>query len=69
MVREKALMQNITRPSINQTSRFLRACRCEKTDATPIWLMRQAGRYMPEYRQVREKYTIRDISHQNSPVR
>ena len=30
-------------------STFLKACRGEKTDYTPIWLNRQAGRYMPEY--------------------
>lgn len=34
---------------------FLKACRREATDVTPVWLMRQAGRYMAEYRAVREK--------------
>lgn len=36
-----------------QNSRFMRAARCEPTDTTPIWIMRQAGRYLPEYRAVR----------------
>jgi uroporphyrinogen decarboxylase len=34
---------------------FLKACRGEKTDYTPVWLMRQAGRYMKEYQEVRSR--------------
>jgi uroporphyrinogen decarboxylase len=44
--------------------RFLRACRREPVDATPVWFMRQAGRYMPEYRVMREKYSLLEICHQ-----
>jgi uroporphyrinogen decarboxylase len=38
-----------------QNDSFLRACRREATDHTPVWLMRQAGRYLPEYRETRAK--------------
>jgi uroporphyrinogen decarboxylase len=48
-------------PDSVHNSRFLRACRREPVDATPIWLMRQAGRYMAEYRTLRERYGILDL--------
>jgi uroporphyrinogen decarboxylase len=41
--------------------RFLNACRCQPSDATPVWFMRQAGRYMSEYRALREKYSILEM--------
>src|SRR4051812_44609732 len=42
-------------------SPFLRACRGEPTDYTPIWLMRQAGRYMPEYRRIRSQHSFLEL--------
>ncbi|MBI4245076.1 MAG: uroporphyrinogen decarboxylase [Planctomycetes bacterium] len=45
-----------------KNDRFLKACRSEPVDCTPIWMMRQAGRYIPEYKKLREKYDFMTLS-------
>jgi uroporphyrinogen decarboxylase len=47
------------------SDRFLRACRREPVDVTPVWFMRQAGRYMPQYRAIREKHSLLEICYQS----
>lgn len=42
---------------------FLKACRGEEHTHVPVWYMRQAGRYQPEYRKIREKYSLFEITH------
>lgn len=43
------------------SDRFLRACRGEAVDATPVWFMRQAGRYMAEYQAIRARHSLLEI--------
>src|SRR5208337_2685967 len=42
-------------------STFVRACKSQPVDHTPVWFMRQAGRYMPEYRAVRKQHSLLEI--------
>src|SRR6185436_15232612 len=46
---------------LNNRQRFLNACHCVAIDHSPIWLMRQAGRVLPEYRKLKEKYSFLDL--------
>lgn len=42
--------------------RFLLACQCEPLDRPPLWVMRQAGRYLPEYRALKEKHSFLELA-------
>jgi uroporphyrinogen decarboxylase len=47
-----------TPPAMTARERFARAAHCRPVDRPPVWLMRQAGRALPEYRKLKEKYTF-----------
>ena len=48
--------------SLTGAKRLLAACRRQPSDATPVWFMRQAGRSLADYRQLREQYSIMTLA-------
>jgi uroporphyrinogen decarboxylase len=53
-------MSGPTEP-LNRKTLFLAACRCEPVERVPVWIMRQAGRYLPEYRAIRDKHNFLEV--------
>src|ERR1700757_1736419 len=54
-------MMSDSNGSMNRKELFLRACRGEATPRLPVWMMRQAGRYLPEYREIRAKREFLEV--------
>ncbi|MEM8679966.1 MAG: uroporphyrinogen decarboxylase family protein, partial [Planctomycetota bacterium] len=67
--RKTAIREQLSSPSSDPIDRqapwydspFMKACRREPTEVTPIWLMRQAGRYLPQYRAIRKKFSFLEL--------
>ena len=58
----RSVIANDTAPRpITDRQRFLNACHCRPVDRPPVWLMRQAGRALPEYRALKEKHTFVEL--------
>jgi uroporphyrinogen decarboxylase len=61
MPKEHKNLATVTCANEHEDSIFMRACRRQSVERTPIWLMRQAGRFQPEYRAIREKVSFLEL--------
>src|SRR6476469_1340564 len=57
-------METRGRCLMSYNDNFIKACRKEQVDTLPVWYMRQAGRYDPDYRKIKEKYSLLEICQQ-----
>lgn len=58
-----SIIYNRRNSTVTFQNEFLRSCQGLDTSYVPVWFMRQAGRYQPEYRKIREKYSLFEITH------